>query len=144
MGATIKFVLVFGFMVLLLPVRIVLDTLLNAALLSWTSTTPGKWLCGVRVVSKNGERITFGRALRREAEVLIAGCGLWFPLVNIVAFGVNGMELLNEGETSWDRRRDLVVVQRPNSWWQLSLTLLASAPWMAGWAMLYGHVAKHR
>jgi uncharacterized RDD family membrane protein YckC len=131
-------------MVLLLPVRIVLSALLNAALLSWTSTTPGKWLCGVRIVRKDGGRVTFGRALKREVEAVIAGCGLWFPIISIVAIGYKGVQLTDKGEISWDEHCGLVAVQRPNTWGQLLLTLLTFAPSATWYVVILMQIAGIR
>lgn len=131
-------------LLLLLPVRIVVSVLLDAALLSWTSTTPGKWLCGVRIVAKDGEAVTFGRAFKREVEAVIAGCGLWFPLIDIAAIGYNGLQLTEKGETSWDRRRGLMAVQRPNTWGQFLLTLLTCAPPTTAWIVLMQDVGATR
>lgn len=110
------------------PVRGLAAAALNAGMLHWTSTTPGKWLCGVMIVGKEGGRLTFRAALKRELEVLIAGCGMNILVISGLAAIWNFIQLRQEGGTSWDRRRDLVAVQRPNGVQQTVLTVLAFLP----------------
>jgi len=110
----------------LLPVRIPLSILANALLLAGLSTTPGKWLCGVKVVRADGGRVSFAQAIRREAAVALAGCWLYLPGgVSLIPMGISGYMLLVEDTTSWDRRRGLVAVQRLDSWVQGLLTFAA-------------------
>jgi uncharacterized RDD family membrane protein YckC len=116
---------IIGLIYLLPPARGLATAILNALLLRGTSTTPGKWLCGVRIVRKDGGRLTFGLAFRRELEVFVAGCAFYLPLIALVALGFNFLELRKKGATSWDERRHLIALQRPNSARQFALALLA-------------------
>lgn len=110
---------------MLTPARGVAAAVLNALLLSRFSTTPGKWLCGVRVVQSDGARLPFGPALKRELDALAIGCGVYIPLLSVVAAGVHFLDLRKKGATPWDRTRNLRIEQRPNSPGQFALTLLA-------------------
>lgn len=49
---------------------------LEALLLSAFGTTPGKWLMGLRVHSRDGGLLTFSQAMERECAVLSQGQGL--------------------------------------------------------------------
>lgn len=117
-----------GLIYLLTPVRGFLTAVLNAALLRATSTTPGKWLCGVRIVRRDGARMGFGRWMSREMEAFAVGCGLYIPLVAQVCWIVNFNRLRDAGLTPWDEGQELIAVQRPNSPKQLALTVLAFLP----------------
>jgi uncharacterized RDD family membrane protein YckC len=110
---------------MLTPVRGVATAILNAILLSRFSTTPGKWLCGVRLARKDGARLTFGEAVKRELDVLAMGCGVYIPVLAVVASGFHFFDLRKTGATPWDLRRDLLVEQRPNSPGQIVLALVA-------------------
>jgi uncharacterized RDD family membrane protein YckC len=116
-----------GVLYVLTPVRGLVTALLNAAMLSATSTTPGKWLCGVRIVRKDGGRMSFGLALRRELAVWVLGCGCYIPLVVLLAMGWSFSRLSEAEATGWDEARALVALQRPNTGRQFALSLLAFA-----------------
>jgi uncharacterized RDD family membrane protein YckC len=107
------------------PVRGLVSAVLNALLLHWTTTTPGKWLCGVRIVRRDGGRLTFGRALKRELHAYVGGCGLYIPVAVLVLMASGFRVLRRNGATPWDERGELVAVQRPAGWVQTLLTLLA-------------------
>lgn len=53
---------------------------LEALLLSAFGTTPGKWLMGLRVHSRDGGLLTFSQAMERECAVLSQGQGLGIPV----------------------------------------------------------------
>lgn len=112
----------------LFPLRAVAGLFFNAIMLRWTATTPGKWLCGIRIVPKHGGRLSLSLALKRELEATIAGCAIYFPVLSTIAMALNWSHLTDKGATSWDEGRGLVVVQRPNSLLQFALTLLVFAP----------------
>lgn len=113
---------------LLSPVRGLVAAMLNALLLSRFSTTPGKWLCGVRIVSKDGNPLTYRAAFGREFAVFTAGCGLYLPLIALVVVGYNFFQLRKIGVTKWDEDRNLVAVHRPDSFKQAVLIVLALIP----------------
>jgi uncharacterized RDD family membrane protein YckC len=110
---------------LLPPMRGLFSALLYAFLLSRTATTPGKWLCGVRIVRRDGAPLSFRAALGREMRAYVSGCGLYLPLIVLCAMGYNFFRLRDVGATSWDQACDLVVEHRPNSAGQTALTLVA-------------------
>ena len=110
---------------LLTPVHGLVTALLSAAMLSATSTTPGKWLCGVRIVRKDGGPMSFGLTLRRELAVWVLGCGCYIPLVGLLAMGWSFSRLSEAEATGWDEARGLIALQRPDSARQFALGLLA-------------------
>ena len=73
-----------------------------AALISWTGTTPGKWLFGLRVRSKSGQKLTLASALGREVYVVAAGNGLGIPIVALVCSLVQYSKLKKCEPASWD------------------------------------------
>lgn len=116
------------FICLIGPVRGLISAPLNALLLRWTATTPGKWLCGVRIMRKDGGPLTFGVAIKRELDAFVGGCGLYFPLVSLLVMGLGFRALRKKGATSWDEHHGLVAIQRPDSPSQGLLTLIAFLP----------------
>ncbi len=87
--------------------------LMNAAFVRWFGATPGKWLCGVRVLRVDEQRLGWSAALKREAEAVAAGCAMFIPLPMLLAFGVGFVRLVFKGETGWDRRRCAIVLEAP-------------------------------
>jgi uncharacterized RDD family membrane protein YckC len=112
----------------LFPLRAVAGLLFNALMLRWSATTPGKWLCGIRIVPKDGGRLSLSLALKRELEATIAGCAIYFPILSTIVMVINYSQLADKGATSWDERRGLVAVHRPNGLSQFALALLVFAP----------------
>jgi uncharacterized RDD family membrane protein YckC len=109
----------------LAPLRGPVTAIINALMLSAFGATPGKWLCGVRVVRKDGAPLAFVTALKRELAALILGCGLYLPLIGIIAMGIGHTNLRRDGATSWDAGRGLLVLQRRNGFGQFMRTSLA-------------------
>lgn len=105
----------FGAVLVLGPIRGLFAAVLNAAFLRWLSTTPGKWLCGVRIVRTDGSALTYGVVLKRELAAYVLGCGLYLPLIGQGAMIYQFLRLCDEGSTSWDATRGLIARQRPNS-----------------------------
>jgi uncharacterized RDD family membrane protein YckC len=112
---------------LFLPLWHVASSLLNVIPLRCASTTPGKWIFGVRIVRRDGRPMTCGAALKREVEAVTTGCALGFVPFDIMALWSNYSQLSEEGETSWDARRGLVAIYRQNNLWQGLLALAAAA-----------------
>ncbi len=78
-----------------------------------TGTTPGKWMLSLRVVGPDGERPSFGRALRRSGSVFVSGVGLGIPLVSLFTM-LHGYNTLREGGTPiWERVSGLRVESAP-------------------------------
>jgi DNA-binding transcriptional MerR regulator/uncharacterized RDD family membrane protein YckC len=62
---------------------LLLSVPLQAILLHYFATTPGKWLMGIQVFSYKGQKLDLPEALRREFDALLYGMGLGIPFVRI-------------------------------------------------------------
>jgi uncharacterized RDD family membrane protein YckC len=80
--------------------------------LSNTSTTPGKWVMGVRVLRADGGQIDFFTAYRRFIWVYIIGFGLRIPLVALICMLIARAKLVGDGVTAWDQGLNLQVTHR--------------------------------
>ena len=98
--------------------------LLNAVFVRTLSTTLGKWLSRVRVVREEGRPLSYGAALKREAEAIVAGCAMFLPMVMYAAFAVGFWRLIASGETAWDRRNGAIVLQAPPSFRTRAATVI--------------------
>jgi len=87
-----------------------------ACLLSLAGT-PGKWLCGIKVVRvADGERPTMRESIIREVMVWVRGLGIGFPVVTLVLQLLSHADLKDFGETVWDRHLKLRVQYAPMGW----------------------------
>jgi uncharacterized RDD family membrane protein YckC len=76
--------------------------------------TPGKWLCGIKVVRiADGERPTLGESLLREAMVWSRGLALGIPLLSLLTQLRAHTYLEEHGHAAWDRRLGLRVEHAP-------------------------------
>lgn len=76
--------------------------LAEAVLLSCFGTTVGKWLFGIRVLSKDGKKLTWREAAERTGMVLWRGAAFEIPLWNIYRL-YKSYDAYTAGETlSWD------------------------------------------
>ena len=74
----------------------------EAVLLHFFGTTPGKWLMGIRVESINGGNLTFSNALRRGWSVLWHGYGFRIRIYKYWRFYQSYKEYEEFGYTQWD------------------------------------------
>lgn len=81
----------------------------EAVLMSTLGTTPGKWLCRIRVVPLFGDKPDFEAAFVRSAKVWFRGLGLGLPIISIVAQIVAYNKLKNTGQTSWDAEGNFTI-----------------------------------
>ena len=104
-------VLLFGPALVWVPVE--------AYLLSTLTTTPGKWLLGMRVTDDLGQPLSYMAALKRSALVLVMGNGLGLPtlmLLPMLQAGLSWVLYQRSGSTFWDRASGARFLhQRPAS-----------------------------
>jgi uncharacterized RDD family membrane protein YckC len=84
---------------------------LEAILLAAFGTTPGKWICGIRVQRLGGGRPDSGEAARRCFGVWWRGVGFGVPLIAIGEAIVAYREFGRVGSVAWDRNAGTRVVQ---------------------------------
>jgi uncharacterized RDD family membrane protein YckC len=82
---------------------------IEALFLSKSGYTLGKWILKVKVISKNGEKLTYFNALKRAARVTIYGCALELPFLSTVTYIISYNKLMKNGITKWDRDGDTLV-----------------------------------
>lgn len=75
---------------------------LQAAMLAIFGTTPGKWLCGLRVRDASGRRPSLWRSLKREFGVWSLGYAAGLPLVSLFTLWNACASVQENGEASWD------------------------------------------
>lgn len=86
---------------------------IDAVLLSFFGTTPGKALLRVKVSNKDGSNLSFPQALSRSLGVWLRGQAIGiFPLATVVANVMCYRTLRDTGVTSWDRKGRFLVKHR--------------------------------
>ena len=75
-------------------------------------TTPGKWLLGIRVLSKDGTKLTYLTALQRTLLVWVQGDAAGIPILILLTRVFAHKRLLATGTTLWDAKLGSVVVHQ--------------------------------
>ncbi|BCU75748.1 RDD family protein [Luteolibacter sp. LG18] len=89
---------------------------LEAGLIHWFATTPGKALMGLRVLNRDGSRLSFRQSFRRAALVLTAGVGMGFSLLFPLCMAVSWVSVRRIGASLWDFAGDhQTVVSEPKA-----------------------------
>jgi uncharacterized RDD family membrane protein YckC len=115
---------------------VVLSLPSTAILVGLTGWSLGKWLCGVRIVSRDGNPIGVVKGMRREILLWIAGLGLGILYVNLVTYFIAYKRLMRKGATLWDESVDAVVLNRRPSALQSTLMALGFAVYFALYVIL--------
>lgn len=108
----------------------------HALMIGLTGSSPGKWLCGIRVRRPDGGVIGLVVALRRKFGVWSIGQGAGLPLISLIAMG-NAYSVVNDsGVADWDSEDYSVVAGRSLAGVGMLGMVLASAAVVA--AILWG------
>lgn len=75
---------------------------IEALLLHFWGTTPGKWIMGIRIETVNGGKLSIAAALRRAWAVLFRGYGLTVPFFEWWRLYRSYKDYLDAGYTPWD------------------------------------------
>lgn len=78
---------------------------ITAWMLHFFGTTPGKWLYGLCIWSKNGGKLSLTDALYREWNVLSSGMGYQIPLWSLWRLWKSYQDY-REGEIEWDQQSE--------------------------------------
>ncbi len=81
----------------------------EATLLFYFGTTPGKWLLAIRLGREDKAPLGLGQAYRRSLSVWWRGYGIGLPPLSVLAFALSYMTLTTQDKTIWDAREDLRV-----------------------------------
>lgn len=76
---------------------------LEALLLHYHATTPGKWLLGLKVVNLDASRLDLAASTRRSMRVLFTGIGFGWYLLSVFCQGMSYFVAKRLGNTLWDQ-----------------------------------------
>ncbi len=74
----------------------------EALLLHYVGTTPGKWLLGLHVVNKDSSRLTLAESIRRTLRVMFTGVGFGWGLLAVFCQILSLVTAKRLGSTLWD------------------------------------------
>lgn len=98
---------------------------LEALLLCYWGSTPGKWMVANSVRDAYGMRLPYHLALRRSLAVWLLGLGAGIVPLTLVAMALSYSYLVREGQTPWDERGRWHVAHGAIGPLQLVLLVLA-------------------
>lgn len=90
--------------------------LLEPLLLCTWGTTPGKWLLGLELRSKQGKKLTFRQGLRRTWGVLFTGYGLEIPLFSLYCLYRGYKECRENEPMSYDWEAESLYYSKAPQW----------------------------
>ncbi|MCF6176660.1 MAG: RDD family protein [Victivallaceae bacterium] len=93
----------------------------EAAMLASWGATPGKAMLSVRLRNANGDKLSYGAALKRSFDVWARGLGVGIPIIALYTQINAYNRLTNEGMTAWDRDGDYTVQHRSIRIWRILL-----------------------
>lgn len=82
----------------------------NAACLSLTGTTLGKFLFSIRIVNIDRKRLNFFYALYREFLIVVLGLAFYIPIIIFFTSYFSYVRLTTTGNTRWDTMLSCTVV----------------------------------
>ncbi|RYD17810.1 MAG: RDD family protein [Verrucomicrobiaceae bacterium] len=75
---------------------------LEALLIHYTGTTPGKWLLGMHVVNQDGSKLDLAASTRRSVRVMLTGVGFGWPLLALFCHTLSYFTAKRLGTALWD------------------------------------------
>ncbi|MGC4014892.1 MAG: RDD family protein [Luteolibacter sp.] len=92
---------------------------IEAALIHWFGTTPGKALLGLKVLNQDGSRLSFPQSFQRAALVCAAGVGLGIGFLFPICLAISWASLRRMGVSLWDFVGGHQIVESQSSPWRI-------------------------
>lgn len=100
--------------------------IIEAILIYQFSTTPGKWIFGIRVYATNGTWLSFHNSFKRAFFVQIVGQGACIPGLGLITYPLAYYRLNKTGSTFWDGKAKSRVECAPMSMGRLVACVLVT------------------
>ena len=106
----------------------------EANIISSVGTTPGKWLFGVRVVTRQGKRPVLLEAFKRSIGVWRIGLGAGLLPLMPLTLGLCWIRSMKDHPMTWDRTGGFFVIREPREHF---MTVVALAAFVLGsWLLI--------
>lgn len=96
----------------------------EAALLLYFKTTPGKWLMNIHLSRSDGAPLEAGQAFRRSFSVWWRGWGAGVLPLLLIGCALAHLSLVAHGKTAWDIRDDLEIKHEPVPEWRVLIAIV--------------------
>lgn len=98
--------------IICMPFALILDAILYRAL----GNTPGKALLGIKVMTSEGNSLSFVQYLMRNLSIWVKGFAFGLPLINLITMASQSSRLGKGQEASYDESAGYTVRSKSNSW----------------------------
>lgn len=99
---------------LVIPFGVALDAVIYAVF----RNTPGKWLCGIKVLSATGQRISAWKYFDRNFRVYTFGLAFGIPIIALFTL-INCYQRVSSGRlASWDEKLETKVTRTRHGHWR--------------------------
>lgn len=96
-------------------------TFLTALFIGFSGSSFGKFFFGIKIKDKNGEKIGYKKAWRRELSVWVHGLALGIPIVSLFTMYSAYRRVAETGKTTWDENGEYNVHYKNNNLKQIIL-----------------------
>ena len=98
-------------------------------------TTPGKWFMNIRILHRDGRKLTLREAVKRTWMALTLGLGFGIPIISDIC-AYCGWSVVEDGkQVLWDRSTDSVVEVKKEQPWKLVLYGALAMVYLFVWVM---------
>lgn len=84
--------------ILALPLVMIID----AVVIAWLGTSPGKAIAGLQVADLEHNKLSLETSLTRNLQVYLKGLVLGLPLLSLIGYVKGHADVRDQGFTSWD------------------------------------------
>ncbi len=87
--------------------------ILEAILIAWIGTTPGKYLLEIYVRNSDHSLLSFPLSLKRSLSIWVKGYALGLPIISFFTVAYAGNNIQKYGKASWDAEDNIMVMHKP-------------------------------
>lgn len=87
--------------------------ILGSIMIGLFGSTIGKLIFGIKVVDEKGNKIGIASGWKRELSVWVKGMAIGIPFVSLFTMWSQKNKLEDEGATSWDKNRCVIIYRKP-------------------------------
>jgi uncharacterized RDD family membrane protein YckC len=98
--------------------------IVNTILIGAFGSTVGKYLLGIKVLSKDNVKLSIQDTAKREALVYIKGFALGLPVLSLIAQMYGYFDLTMDKTTLWDKEMNTTIDHRENNGLQFWIGLI--------------------
>jgi hypothetical protein len=86
--------------------------ILEAILIAWIGTTPGKYLLEINVRNSDHSLLSFPLSVKRSLSIWVKGYALGLPIISFFTVAYAGNSIQKYGKASWDAEDNIMVMHK--------------------------------